>query len=83
VVLDEPNSNLDREGDDALTAAVQGVRGRGGIVVLVTHRPTAIAGVDQVAVMQEGRIQSVGPRDEILKQLMKLGGATAPAQRVA
>lgn len=83
VVLDEPNSNLDREGDDALTAAVQGVRGRGGIVVLVTHRPSAIAGVDQVAVMQDGRIQAAGPRDEILQQLMKLGGATAPAQRVA
>ena len=44
VVLDEPNSNLDAEGDEALTRAIQGVRARDGIVVVVAHRPSAIAG---------------------------------------
>ncbi len=44
VVLDEPNSNLDAEGDEALTRAILGVRARSGIVVVVAHRPSAIAG---------------------------------------
>src|SRR6266540_6403254 len=46
IVLDEPNSNLDAAGDEALTQAILGVRARGGIVVVIAHRPSAIAGVD-------------------------------------
>ncbi len=60
VVLDEPNSNLDQDGDEALTMAVKAC-GRDGIVIVVTHRQTAIAGVDQIAMMAEGRIQATGP----------------------
>ena len=44
VVLDEPNSNLDAEGEAALTQAILGVRKRGGIIVVVAHRPSALAG---------------------------------------
>ena len=44
VVLDEPNSNLDNEGEEALTRAIQGVRERGGIVVVIAHRPSALGG---------------------------------------
>ncbi len=51
VVLDEPNSNLDAEGDKALTQAIMSVRARGGIVIVVAHRPSALAGVDQVLAM--------------------------------
>lgn len=80
VVLDEPNSNLDHNGDEALTQAIRKVRGRGGIVVVVTHRQTAIAGVDQVALMAEGRIQAIGPKDEILQKVLRQGGLPA-AQR--
>ena len=47
VVLDEPNSNLDAEGEEALTKAILGVRARGGIVIVVAHRPSALAAVDQ------------------------------------
>ena len=54
VVLDEPNSNLDAEGDEALTQAILGVRERGGIVVVVAHRPSAIAGVDLLLMMSQG-----------------------------
>jgi ATP-binding cassette subfamily C protein PrsD len=68
VVLDEPNSNLDSLGDQALTQAILSVRQRGGIVVVVAHRPSALAGVDLVAVMNEGRLQAFGPRDQILQQ---------------
>ena len=66
VVLDEPNSNLDSEGDEALTAAILGVRARGGIVVVVAHRPSALAGVDQLMIMSQGRMQGMGPKEEML-----------------
>ncbi len=68
VVLDEPNSNLDVDGDRALSAAVQGVRAR-GIVVVIAHRPSALAAVDRILVLGEGRVRLHGPRDEVLAQL--------------
>lgn len=74
VVLDEPNSNLDHDGDEALTRAVLGVRKRGGIVIVVTHRQTAIAGVDYIAMMSDGRIQAMGPKEEILQKVLRQGG---------
>ncbi|WP_306223460.1 type I secretion system permease/ATPase [Bosea beijingensis] len=80
VVLDEPNSNLDHAGDEALNFAIKGIRARGGIVVIITHRPAAIAGVDQIAILADGRLQAIGPRDQILKNVIQQ--TTAPgAQR--
>lgn len=69
VVLDEPNSNLDGEGEAALTRAIQGVRSRGGIVVVVAHRPNAIAGVDHVLVLQDGRMATFTSTETVLKAL--------------
>jgi ATP-binding cassette subfamily C protein PrsD len=69
VVLDEPNSNLDAEGDEALTRAIFGIRARGGIVIVVAHRPSAIAGVDYILVMAKGRQQQFGPKDDILNRM--------------
>ena len=66
VVMDEPNSNLDGEGEQALTAAITGIRARGGIAVVVAHRPSALAAVDLVAVVQNGRLVGFGPKDEII-----------------
>jgi ATP-binding cassette subfamily C protein PrsD len=71
VVLDEPNSNLDSEGDEALTKAILAVRARGGIVVVVAHRPSAIAGVDLLMVMKQGRQQAFGPKDAIMSKLVQ------------
>jgi ATP-binding cassette subfamily C protein len=71
VVLDEPNSNLDAEGDEALTRAILGVRARGGIVIVVAHRPSAIAGVDYILVMAKGRQQQFGPKEEILNRVIQ------------
>jgi ATP-binding cassette subfamily C protein len=71
VVLDEPNSNLDSEGDAALTNAILGVRKRGGIVVVVAHRPSAIAGIDQLLMMNKGRPQAIGPKDDILSKVLQ------------
>jgi ATP-binding cassette subfamily C protein len=70
VVLDEPNSNLDSEGDEALSRAIFGVRERGGIVVVIAHRPSAIAGVDFVLVMSQGKQQAFGPKDEVLSKVL-------------
>jgi ATP-binding cassette subfamily C protein len=66
VVLDEPNSNLDAEGEGALTAAIQSVKKRGGIVIVIAHRPSALAAVDLVAVVQNGRMTAFGTKEEVL-----------------
>jgi ATP-binding cassette subfamily C protein len=75
VVLDEPNSNLDAEGDEALSRAITSVRARGGIVVVVAHRPSAIAGVDLLLMMTQGRVQAFGPKDEVLSRVLQRDGA--------
>ena len=71
MVLDEPNSNLDAEGEAALTQAIVGVRKRGGIAVVIAHRPSALAAVDMVGVIDGGRLTAFGPKDEILSQILK------------
>jgi ATP-binding cassette subfamily C protein len=68
VVLDEPNSNLDAEGDAALSKAIQGIRVRGGVVAVIAHRPSALAAVDKVLVLANGQMQAFGPKEEVLKR---------------
>jgi len=67
VVMDEPNSNLDGEGEMALTQTIKAIRARGGIAIVIAHRPSALAAVDVVAVIQNGKMVAFGPKDEILK----------------
>ncbi|WP_375460374.1 type I secretion system permease/ATPase [uncultured Enterovirga sp.] len=74
IVLDEPNSNLDQEGEEALTRAIAGVRERNGIVIVVAHRGSALAAVDQVMVMADGRVQAFGPKEEVLQKLLRPAG---------
>ncbi|PAQ00468.1 type I secretion system permease/ATPase [Mesorhizobium mediterraneum] len=74
VILDEPNSNLDAEGEAALTEAIQRVRARGGVAIVVAHRPSALASLDQVLVMANGRIQAFGPKNEILNKITRPPG---------
>jgi ATP-binding cassette, subfamily C, bacterial len=71
VVLDEPNSNLDAEGEAALTTAIQGVRARNGIVVVIAQRPSALNAVDHIAVIGGGRIQAFDNKDKILRKGMR------------
>lgn len=77
VVLDEPNSNLDGEGEAALARAIADIKARGGIAVVVAHRPSALAAVDFVALVQNGRIAAFGPKDEILRNQLARPAATA------
>ena len=76
LVLDEANSNLDAAGDAALEAAILGVRDRGGVVVLITHRPATLGPVTHVAVLNGGRLTDFGERDAVLHR-------TAPSSEVA
>ncbi|MBL4919382.1 type I secretion system permease/ATPase [Szabonella alba] len=78
VVLDEPNSNLDNEGDVALTEALGKVRARGGIVIVVAHRPSALAALDHLLVMAAGKQISFGPRDETLSKFMRPPAQVTP-----
>ena len=71
VVLDEPNSNLDAEGEAALTQAIRTLRDRGSIVIVIAHRPSALAAVDMVGVMQNGKLAVFGPKDEVLANQLK------------
>ena len=78
VVLDEPNSNLDKDGEQALLEAILGVKRRGGIVIVVAHRPNVLAAVDFVLPMQQGRAMPLMPASEV-QSLFRQGGAAAPA----
>lgn len=66
VVLDEPNANLDSEGERALAQAIQGVKARGGVVVAIAHRSGVLSVMDQVLVLEHGRQVAFGPRDAVL-----------------
>lgn len=76
LVLDEPNSNLDAEGEEALDKAIAAARERGAITVLVAHRPSALRQVNKVLVLQNGRMSAFGARDAILERLAKASNAT-------
>lgn len=82
VVLDEPNANLDDVGEVALGRAVMELKAKGKAVVLITHRPGAIAVADRLVVMQDGRVVTKGPRDAVLAHLQQQGdGARSGTSR--
>ncbi len=73
LVLDEANSNLDAAGDAALSHAVLSVRQRGGIVIMITHRPATLGPITHVAVMQNGRIVDFGDREAVMQRTLPGG----------
>ncbi|MBS0562963.1 MAG: type I secretion system permease/ATPase [Proteobacteria bacterium] len=83
VVLDEPNANLDAEGDAALTNAIAGLRASGATVVVMAHRPSALAAVNKVLVLQAGALVAFGPKEDVLGvqpgEAARLTAATAEA----
>ena len=70
LVLDEPNANLDPEGEEALLRALQNARMQSATVVIVAQRPSAIQNVDLIMVLREGQVEAIGPRDEVLAKIM-------------
>ncbi|MBI5322039.1 MAG: type I secretion system permease/ATPase [Bradyrhizobium sp.] len=86
VVLDEPNANLDTEGEQALTRAIQALRAAGSIVIVISHRPSALAALDMALVLYEGKAIAFGRRDEVFarvsnasRQIAERQAAAAPA----
>ncbi|WP_185982722.1 type I secretion system permease/ATPase [Aureimonas mangrovi] len=73
VVLDEPNSNLDIEGERALAEAILSIRAQGSIVVIVAHRTSALAAVNKVLIIRNAQQAGFGPRDEMLGNVIPVG----------
>ncbi|SFJ27841.1 type I secretion system permease/ATPase [Bradyrhizobium sp. Gha] len=71
VVLDEPSSNLDADGDAALADCIMQLKKRGTTVVIISHRPVTISVVDKILLMREGAVEMFGPRSEILARLTR------------
>ena len=71
IVLDEPNSNLDGEGGEALMNAIRELKAAGRIVVIMAHRPAAISECDLLLVVADGAVQAFGPRDEVLREQVR------------
>lgn len=82
VVLDEPNSSLDEQGDAALNGAIQAAKARGTTFVIMTHRMSVLAVVDKMLVLRDGIQQAFGPRDDVLAALNK-AAQDAQAQHAA
>ncbi len=91
LILDEPNANLDAQGEQALINTVREAKARGRTVIVMAHRPSAIAACDLLLMLDKGQQVDFGPRDEVLKrrtrnypQLVKgASGAQAAAEAAA
>jgi len=76
VVLDEPNANLDADGETALLEALAGAKARGSTIILVSHKPSMFASADKLMVLRAGQLVQFGPRDEVMRNLQ---GGQRPA----
>ena len=77
VVLDEPSSNLDAEGDAALSRCLETLKALGSTVVIISHRPSTLGSVDKMLFLRDGVVEAFGPRDEIAARLTHRPAATA------
>ena len=71
LVLDEPNSNLDNEGSQALNAAIRQMKTEGNSVMIMAHRPAAIQECDLLMVLEGGALKAFGPKDEVMREMVK------------
>ncbi|MFG1296511.1 type I secretion system permease/ATPase [Xanthobacter variabilis] len=83
IVLDEPNANLDQQGEAALSAAIEEMKRRGSTLLIVGHRPSTIVQADKILLLRDGRVEAFGPRDEVLKRLRFVASGPAPSERIA
>lgn len=71
LIMDEPNANLDAEGEAALVKAVANARQRGATVIVVAHRPSALAAIDTLLMMKDGQQVAFGPKEEVLAKVLQ------------
>jgi len=76
LVLDEPNANLDGEGEEALMRTIRDIRADSVTVIVITHRPSLLANIDKVLVMRDGQVEMFGPRAEVIAKVTR--GVTPP-----
>lgn len=77
VVLDEPNANLDAEGENALAEAIKGLKARGCTIILVSHKPSVLSQADKLMLIRNGRVERLGPREDVMREI----AAQQPAPR--
>jgi len=71
VVLDEPNSNLDAVGEEALKSCIDTLKQQGATIVVIAHRPSLLSRIDRLLVLQDGKIESYGPREEVMRKVVQ------------
>jgi ATP-binding cassette, subfamily C, bacterial EexD len=76
-ILDEPNSNLDEEGEGCLIEAIRQLKTAGKTVIVIAHRPSVLTNVDKVIVMRDGQVTLFGPRNEVMARVTRPTVATA------
>ena len=81
VILDEPNANLDGEGEAALLAVLKQLKAEGVTVVMVAHRPSLLRDVDKILVLKEGQLAGYGPRDEVMARVTAAAPAKTPEKK--
>jgi len=80
LILDEPNASLDADGEMALARALSDMRAEGVTSVMVTHRPSLIAHVDKILILEAGRVKQFGPAAEVMRSMQKLAQASLKVQ---
>ena len=86
IVLDEPNANLDADGENALVSAIETLRNEQSIVIVISHRPNALAALNLAMVIYGGRSIAFGPREEVFARVARSAvraGAAGPNSRVS
>jgi ATP-binding cassette subfamily C protein len=81
LVLDEPNSNLDNDGAEALNRAIRAMKDAGHAVLIMAHRPAAIRECDNLLVLDNGSARAFGPRDEVLQKVVRNADQVAASAR--
>ena len=69
-MLDEPNANLDAEGENALITAMAAMRARGQTLVIVSHKPNVFRSADKMLVLKDGKVEMFGPREKVLARIL-------------
>ena len=82
-IVDELNANLDGDGEIALVQAMSGLRSEGVTTVVVTHRPSLIAHVDKILVLEAGRVAQFGPAAEVMKAMQRKNQAMVDDDKIA